>query len=649
MAESQITTSRNYRILSHSMLSSVLLLIVLILFNAMFARASIRVDLTEEGLYTLSDASERILSEMRDPVTVKVFWADVPNQFDAPKRYLRALLDEMRQVAGRKFLVEWVDMEDQEGKDEAERLNIEKFVFQASTERGIEQSEGYMSLVIESGAAEPKTLNALSNFRNQLEYLIISDLHKRTRIDSPVVGVVIADFSAAAGPGRGRFNEIQAKVRENFGNNARTFVPLDKPIDPDIDVLLVVAPWNLTEAQVFNLEQFVLRGGRMMLLLDPVNAKNVYGNPQERTPDSSGMEAWLAHVGVTAEYGLVGDFQATCLAPSSRGFHRYPYWPKVMPENMDRHNPVTQNLPPMPLYWPAALTKDDVKAEDTGRTITVLATTTEYGHRREEILDIAERISAPDASEFEQIPLMLLVEGPLSSFWKGKLAPGEEPPEPADGEAADGEPGDGEPGDGETPPKKADDAPKKDDEPKKEDDGGDAPKDDEPKKEDDGDAPKKDDEPKKEDDDAPKKDDDGDGEPDADEEPAGPKRLDEGTCRILIVGDAEMVADYFSPRRNQVGAVLQINGAIGFPFVENTLDWLTGSEDLLALRSRDTNPRNLEIGGSDVVEGGDGAEDEEEADVEGRIKVIKALNVTVVPVLLLLIGMVVFFVRRHGR
>ena len=86
----------NFRIRSLSWLSCLLLFCVLVMLNVVFARSNVRLDLTEEKLYTLSDGSKKILRRLEDPVTLKVFWHNVPLQFEGAKRYLAALLEEMK-------------------------------------------------------------------------------------------------------------------------------------------------------------------------------------------------------------------------------------------------------------------------------------------------------------------------------------------------------------------------------------------------------------------------------------------------------------------------------------------------------------------------------------------------------------------------
>jgi ABC-type uncharacterized transport system involved in gliding motility auxiliary subunit len=644
-----------------SWISSLLLLVVLVLFNLVFARASVRVDLTEEGRYTLSDSARAILGRLEDPAVVKVFWQDVPLKFDHTKRYVQALLEEMKAEAGEdRFQVQWVDMEEEEGKAAAAELGVEQYLFGAQHGAEIRESKGYMSLTIELGNEKPEVLNALSQIEDELEYRIASTIYQRTAADRPVIGLVTdkPPFNPfAGGAQRGRFTDFETTLRKAFGTSARMSVSLDFPVEEDVKVLIVAGPRAMPEKQAYHLEQFLLRGGRVLLLLDPADIDNVLGRASQKgDPHLSGLEDWLTYVGVTAERGTVADYKAHCLAPIGGVPSRYPYWPKVHPAFVDRSNPVTRYLQAMALYWPAAISVDQKLQEAEGRTATILATSTDSGFRRGDLTGLQTVRDGPEGKLLEKVPLIALVEGPLKSFWTGKPIPGTEPEgdgsdlpsgpgadgggedkgaegKGAEGKGAEGKgaedkgaedegagdegAGDGQPAtgspDGDAPP-----APPV--EPgKKEDAAKDAPKDDgkdEPRK-----APPP---PAKGSDGS-----DGDGDADAKEgegaEEQGPPRLESGNIRMLVVGDAEMISDQFGPR---FPYSQQINGYTGFSFVVNAAEWLGGGDDLLALRARSTNPRNLE-----------------QMEEDDRT-FMKVLNLLLVPLLVLLAGITVFIIRR---
>jgi len=681
-------TSSSARVRWLSGLSCLLLLVLLFLANALLARASARIDLTEEGLYTLSDGSEAILGRLEDPVRVQVFWHGVPLRFDNTKRYVAALLEEMEKASDGKVKPQWVDMSEDAGVEQASELGLPELTFGVRQGSEIRQAQGYMSIVVEMGDAAPEVINELANITDQLEYRIVSAIFKGQRSAPPIIGLVQHVPFNPMGGGRqqGRFAYLEHELYLAFGSALRAYLTLDTPVPEDVDVLILADPRDLSEQQAFRFEQFLLRGGRAIVLLDPLDAASVVGRGADIVRSAaSGLEDWLGHVGITVEKGCVVDFNenASCLYPFEQRdpmgrtlgveWRRYAHWPKVLPEDTDPTNPVMRYLKPMAMYWPAGLSIDEAKQKAAGRKVSVLATTTSDGYRRTDVTNLRQAGLSPEGKVLEKVPLIALVEGPLTSYWADKADPTVPKPEPkpeakdekgdgkgaeekgdaekGDGKKADGAKGDGNEAagspDGDAPAPKDDATPPKEepkgDEPKAPEEAPKEPAKDAPKesakdapkesakdapKESAKDAPK---EPKKDagdggdggEDDDDGKSDDGDASDDA-KPPEGPARLKEGTVRFVVLGDADLVANSFNPQT----FLTQVNGASGFSFVLNMADWMSGSDELMALRSRATNPRNLE------------QMDDSKRDL------IKHVNLFLVPLLVLLAGMTVFIVRR---
>ncbi|MDJ0973389.1 MAG: Gldg family protein [Planctomycetota bacterium] len=636
--------NKNYLTWSHSILSCVLLFLVVLLLNVVVAGAGVRVDLTQEGLYTLDKGSRNILERLRDPVAITVYWGNVPAQAAVAERFIEGLLEEMQEVAGDKLSVTWIDTDEEEGQQEAEKNNIQLYSFRRTEGNKRVETTGYMTMVIESGADGPTTIDQLARFYTQLEAILVADIDKRSRLSPRTIGYINPDSplflsSDVTGRGRrpGRFNYLKDEWlrRRAFGKELQDVQSLEEPVPADIDVLLVVAPWQLPEVAAFHLEQFALRGGRIFLLLDSVNVENAYLPNQEREPRSSGLEEWLAHVGVTVEYGLVGDFNRA--NQSFYGFNReeqgrYPYWPQLTQEYMDTTNVVMNSIPAMITAWPAAITIDDTRMEEGERTVKVLAQTSPLGHRRAEIGAVGEKLShpLPSTKEFEQIPLIVMIDGPLESMWKGKDKP-LTPAQLAEAAAKKAAEANAEPLKDEAI---EDDAPLKDDEvvddkPLEDDEVVDEPPlEDTPEKDkelEEPAPPKEDEKPaggdggEGDDGEEPPAGDDEDGASEDEKKEEGPPRLDTGKVKILIASDAEYCADYFQGQD------------AGFAFVVGMADWLSGGEDLINLRARNTNPRQIEA---------------VEASTQ---KTIQVVNLGAIPFLLLCVGIVVFAVRRSQR
>jgi hypothetical protein len=114
--------------------------------------------------------------------------------------------------------------------------------------------------------------------------------------------------------------------------------------------------------------------------------------------------------------------------------------------------------------------------------------------------------------------------------------------------------------------------------------------------------------------------------------PAAPARLDEGVGTLVVLGDADLVADAFSGTRldQMQGATQVFNKNAGLVLVPNLVDWMTGSDSLMELRSRTAGVRKLaEIS-------------------EDKASSIRYANLLAVPILAVIAGLVVYFVRKHG-
>lgn len=600
-----------YTIRSLSWLSALLLLVVLVLVNVVCARTVLRVDLTEERLYTLSDGTRRILEKLEDPAAVKVFWGGIPARFDSTRRYLQALLEEMQGVAGDRLRVEWVDMDDEEGPKEAAKYEIEEWSFGSRSGGEQRVSKGYMSFVVEMGGEKAAVFNAFFSYEEKLEFILASTLAQRSSQGRPVLAIVTSAPPASPFSPRqpGRFTVLQQTLTETYGSSLRTYLTLDDPIPSEVDVLFLPGPKNLEPKQVYHVEQFVLRGGRLLLYLDPANIDNVWRAQFGAEPDASGLEDWLAHLGVTIERGAIGDFDSKAvtrypLPPDGKEWRTYAYWFMTDPSQHDETNPVTRDLPPVTLFWPAPISVDEARQAEAGRTVKVLMRTSASGYRRPDLVNLNQALESGEGKSLESLPLLLMIDGPMTSFWKGKPLPGSEEegaggeePESGDGDDPSGEPGEPEPAPGaaEANGEAAPPAEQPEGEPS-----------DEP-----GGAPKEG---------------DGDEAADATEAAGGatPARLEEGRGRILLATDAEFVSNTFGP----TSGLSEEYGLAGYDMTIRATGWLSGDDDLLEVPIRGKNPRRLE----------------EQSAADQRM--IRVVNVIGVPLLIFLIGLTVFIIRR---
>jgi ABC-type uncharacterized transport system involved in gliding motility auxiliary subunit len=118
------------------------------------------------------------------------------------------------------------------------------------------------------------------------------------------------------------------------------------------------------------------------------------------------------------------------------------------------------------------------------------------------------------------------------------------------------------------------------------------------------------------------------------EEPTGPPRRYDGEGRLLVLTDAELVSDTpvsYARVLRRLGLGDGREYMVGYGFVQNLVEWMSGSEDLLALRSKTQNLRLI-----DPIK-------------PNEQKFLTWLNIGGIPLLVLFVWAVVFFVRRYQR
>jgi ABC-type uncharacterized transport system involved in gliding motility auxiliary subunit len=633
-----------------SWVSSALLFALLVLANAAFARTTVRVDLTEEQIYSLSSASKKVLRDLSDVATIKVYWdKEIPSNAAIAQRRLRGLLEEYEANGDGRVRVEWVDMATDAGKKEAEDLGVFKGGFQEIGAAKVQLTQAYHGIVLLYEdktatlgplveASQDNTYQAASG----LEYDLTSALWKWSRKATPVVGVVKSastpDFMAQMhGRGGGdKFTLLTGPklLGKEYGEALKTSVDLDLAVPPEITVLLVLAPQELSEKKAFHLEQFVLRGGKAFVLVDRVGIEQAsQGTPAKKT----GLEDWWKSLGIEVPDAVVGDYHPSAMGrvvlrdPRGDALMMYPYFPQLRLPFLEQRVPGTRGIDGIALYWPNEVRIDEAVQKEAGRKTTVLATTSNAGYLRSSLYGLLDldSLEDPQAKDLAKRTVMAMVEGPFTSYWKGKPSPADPPPTPKkDDEKKDGEPAgtppepgmDAEPAMAPEPGMDAEPAmtpePGMDAEPAMTPEPG---MDAEPAM--DGPVPPAEPPP------APEKDEKGARGPEGPEgetAEAKPARLDSGNGVLVILGDAGLVSDEFGG-----GFLARWNGQAGFTLVPNVVEWLTGSEDLLALRTRGVKSRKLDEVG------------------EEKANQIRWTNFLAAPALLAMVGLVIFFVRRH--
>ncbi|PKN47463.1 MAG: hypothetical protein CVU59_02790 [Deltaproteobacteria bacterium HGW-Deltaproteobacteria-17] len=223
----------------------------------------------------------------------------------------------------------------------------------------------------------------------------------------------------------------------------------------DVDVLLVVRPEDLSEKAAFAIDQYMMLGGRMVLLLDPgkLDMAALQQNKLMIKSMRSGLEGVLGKWGITLEDKLLAD-QKHIPYPLPREIQPglmvidevpYPYFVRV--EKPSGHTMV-DSVSEVAFLWPGAFTVR--KIGEKTRTQAVLSSSGQSWLVPMDPQAGIDVTPAPDrkdaAPATASYPIAVAVEGELESAWLGRKSPLEEPskdpadPNPDDEPAADARP-----------------------------------------------------------------------------------------------------------------------------------------------------------------------------------------------------------------
>jgi ABC-type uncharacterized transport system involved in gliding motility auxiliary subunit len=260
---------KKYEPVVYSAIGLVALFLLLVAVNFLISRVPARLDLTQGNLYTLSEGTKKVLRGLGAPVKVKLYISQgetVPVQLRGFAQRVEDLVREFKATAGANLLVErYNPRPDSEEEDAAQLDGIE-------AQQLFSGEQFYLGVAV-SQLDRKQAIPAISPQRERLlEYDLVRAIARVGSAERPKVGLM------AGLPVLGeRFNPFTRQASEPWvlaNELKREFevkeVPLSaKEIDKDLNVLLVIHPRDAQPQTEYAIDQFVMRGGKLIVFVDP--------------------------------------------------------------------------------------------------------------------------------------------------------------------------------------------------------------------------------------------------------------------------------------------------------------------------------------------------------------------------------------------
>jgi ABC-2 type transport system permease protein len=340
--------------------------LVLVAGNLLTSRILARIDLTKDREFTVSKATREILRGLDDIVTVKVYFSKkLPPNLATLRRNIDDVLREYQAYSHGKVRVEYLDPSEKPGEEQKLRaLGIPQVQLNVLEKDQLQVINGYMGIAI-LYADRHQSIPIVQDI-NTLEYDLTAGILQVLSSEKRTVGFLGGTNAPELSREFESLSQLLSKsyqVRPVDTQDGRNAIP------PEINTLVVARPQAISERVQWQIDQFIMRGGRTIFLVDPMRLDEQMGlaNP---IPVVSGLDEMLAFYGTRPERALVQD-KAPFIenAGFSQGYMRYsiayPLWPKVSGKNLSTDNPVTSRLDALVLPWTAPL--DVLVAETPGR------------------------------------------------------------------------------------------------------------------------------------------------------------------------------------------------------------------------------------------------------------------------------------------
>ncbi|MCD6594607.1 Gldg family protein [bacterium] len=400
------------KITANRLISLLLFIVILVVLNLIAKNVFARADLTENRIYTLTDATKDILKGLDDRITIRAYFSEgLPAQYAEYRQIIKDKLDEYKIYAGDNLQYEFIDPSDSVGKQRAQsdgvpqaRINV--FENDQYTSRNV-----FLGLVViyQNEKEIIPIVQNLSGFEYELTRAIL-------KVSSPETDVGYLTSNGTLEMTK----DVPSLIR--VLRSQYTVSPVDLTrgsIPPNISTLIILKPTEkFTDSELYAIDQFVMKGGKLAVFFDKIDADMETGKTQKL---DIGLDKLLDnyHLGVNDDIVLDRNHvQVTVPQTSGSMVHfarvDYPFIPIIT--NFDKDNPIVKKLENMNLIITSSI--DTSMLPNSGLKYSILARSSNYAYLMKSNYTISPNFQiTPDMYNASNVPLAVSAHGKFDSYF----------------------------------------------------------------------------------------------------------------------------------------------------------------------------------------------------------------------------------------
>lgn len=421
----------------------------LVLVNFVASILHFRLDLTSEKRFTVSEPTRKLLRNLQGPVSITVFLnGDMPAGFRQLANSSDEMLREFRELAGSNLQFDF--QRPGEGLDDtaraaylayiADSLGIKPTNVKVTAKAGESQEERLLypgAIVTYANKQVPINLlqgqsleggyQTLNNAEALLEYKFASAIQKITTDTVPAVGYLLGNGEPLT---YNVYDLIEHVLKPNYRFG---FLPIDSVtvLPNDFQALMIVKPTSpFNDRQKLKLDQYVMRGGKIIWLID-----NLYAEMDSLMRTQSDFIAFdrglnlqdqLFKYGVRINQDLLQDLQSDKMPLVVGNYGNQPQmqlvpWPYFPLLGSYSENPISKNLGSVLSIFPNSM--DTIEGSGTRKTILLSSSDESRVLNTPAIVTLNSVKTEEDLKTFnkKRIPVAVLVEGQFSSLYANRI------------------------------------------------------------------------------------------------------------------------------------------------------------------------------------------------------------------------------------
>ncbi len=392
--------------------ASVLAFLNIFLLNMFFRHFVYRVDLTQNRIYTLHPVTKEILKNLKDYLTIEIYMSSkLPPEMSPYKQDLFDLLEEYRNYSNGllRYTVYYPD-KDPKIQAKTRRLGIPEITFNVVEKDQVKVVNGHFGLALFYKDKKEK-IPVISETEN-LEYDLTSRILKLEEGENiKSVGL------AFLGQKQDDYSVLKSELEKLYKVRV---VNLSYKIPENINLLLIFGNKKMQPKEIYKLDQFILKGGKVVWFLQPVSIN--YENFTTKPMFKKDLK-FLENYGIELKPNLVKDPTLPFIPMMTGGravLVPYHYFVKITKRGVHHH--FARNLEQLVLTWPSAIdtvvpNRVDTVSNKKKFNYQLILTTTKMAFRKEGGYSIHPFVQEPPPpkEELNEYILALIVESKFKS------------------------------------------------------------------------------------------------------------------------------------------------------------------------------------------------------------------------------------------